>query len=120
MEVEERETRHGRDRIFERTYRTKQGSLTERLRYVFDQSTLVQEKFLVDDPATQLDALEELVRGRRWEFSAERYRTIEEQIGDDGLAIAGELFSPLKLLHITMSPVETCYLLVDAPSGRSS
>ena len=112
---QQRETRHGRDRVFERSYRTKKGTLTERLRYVFDQSTLVQEKFLVDDPARQIDALEELVRGRRWRFLADRYRAIGEQLGNDGFVIAGELFSPLKLLHIAMNPVETCYFLVDAP-----
>jgi uroporphyrinogen decarboxylase len=101
--------------VFHRTYRTAQGVLTERLRYVFDESTLVQEKFLVDDPASQIDALEELVRGRRWRFRAERYRALDGQLGSDGLAIAGELFSPLKLLHFAMNPVQTCYFLVDQP-----
>ncbi len=115
VDVQQRETRQGRDRIFERSYRTRKGTLTERLRYVFDQSTLVQEKFLVDDPASQLDALVELVGGRHWRFAADRYRAVEEQIGKNGCAIAGELFSPLKLLHIAMNPVETCYFLVDAP-----
>ena len=115
---QQRETRHGRDRVFERTYRTRKGTLTERQRYVFDQSTLVQDKFLVDDPAGQIDALEELVRGRRWRFLADRYRAIDQQLGDDGLVIAGELFSPLKLLHMAMNPVESCYFLVDAPQLR--
>jgi len=112
---EEWEPADGRDRVFHRTYRTRQGTLTERLRYVFDQSTLVQEKFLVDDPAGQIGALEELLRDRRWRFADERYRAIDGQVGDAGHVIAGELFSPLKMLHFAMNPVQTCYFLTDQP-----
>ncbi len=115
VEVEEQETRDGRDRIFVRTYRTAKGTLTERLRYVTAESTLVQEKFLVVDPATELDALEELVRGRRWRFDAEAYSRWAAEVGDDGVVVAGEVFGPLKMLHYAMNPVQTCYLLFDQP-----
>jgi hypothetical protein len=49
-------------RVFEVswTYQTKKGTFTERQRYVFDQSTLVQEKYLVDDPLHQIDAMEDV------------------------------------------------------------
>ena len=116
---EERETREGRDRAFERVYRTRKGTLTERLRYVFDQSTLVQEKYLVDDPATQYPAFKEIVRGRRWRFVLERYRGWEKEVGENGCVIAGELFSPLKMLHFAMNPIQTCYFLADEP-GRAA
>jgi hypothetical protein len=112
---EERESRQGSDRVFERVYHTKKGTLTERLRYVFEHSTLVQEKFLVDDPSQGLDAFEELLRGRRWRFLPDRYAAIDGQIGGDGCAIAGEAYSPLKLLHFSMNPIQTCYLLADQP-----
>jgi uroporphyrinogen decarboxylase len=36
-------------------------------------------------------------------------------VGDDGQVIAGELYSPLKLLHLVMGPIETTYLLHDHP-----
>lgn len=113
--VEESETSDGRDRVFHRTYRTPQGTLTERLRYIFDQSTLVQEKFLFDDPATQTAAMESLLRDRRWRFVPERYQAIQQQAGTDGYVVAGELFSPLKLLHFAMNPIQTCYFLTDQP-----
>jgi uroporphyrinogen-III decarboxylase len=116
---EESESWCGADRVFERTYRTRKGTLTERLRYLMDQSTLVQEKYLVDDPATQMGAFEALVLGRTWRFVPERYRALKAQGEGDECVIAGELFSPLKLLHIALNPVQTCYLLADDP-GRAA
>lgn len=112
---ETRETREGRDRIFERVYRTRKGTLTERLRYVLDESTLVQDKYLVEDPAAEYPAFAEIVRGRRWRFVAERYHEWEAQVGTSGCVIAGELFSPLKMLHFAMNPIQTCYFLADDP-----
>ena len=117
VEVDEREWLDGQDRLFERTYRTPQGTLTERLRYVRDESTLVQEKFLLDDPENQLDALEALVDDRRWRFLADEFAVWEDRVGQDGRVIVGELYSPLKLLHLALDPVRTCYLLVDAPEA---
>ena len=101
--------------MFERVYHTSKGTLSERQRYRADQSTLVQEKFLVDDLPRQTDALEELVRGRRWRFVAERYRAVQAEVGQDGYVVAGELYSPLKMLHFAMNPVNTCYFLADEP-----
>ncbi|MFA5810687.1 MAG: uroporphyrinogen decarboxylase family protein, partial [Thermoleophilia bacterium] len=108
------------DRVLERAYHTKKGTLTERLRYVFDHSTLIQEKFLIDDPSHQMDAFEELLRGRRWRFLTDRYVAVDGQIGDDGYAIAGEVYSPLKLLHFSMNPIEACYLLTDQPDRAAT
>lgn len=115
VEVSVHEYSQGNDKVFEKAYRTKAGELTERLRYVADGSTLVQEKFLIDDYNSQLDAFEQLVSARRWEFSVDGYKQEQEKIGDDGIVIAGELFSPLKLLHIALGPVDTTYFVVDHP-----
>jgi hypothetical protein len=115
--VEVGTSRHteGRDIITEREFRTRAGTLTERLRYVFEESTLVQEKYLVDDYPSQMWAFEELVRGRRWRFFPERYAEAQQAVGNDGLVVAGELFSPLKLLHFAAGPTQAVYMLMDHP-----
>ena len=115
VECEVRESYDGHDRIIERIYRTRAGELTERLRYVFAGSTLVQEKFLVEDYETQLDALEVLLRARRWRFVPERYRAWQDRVGAGGCVVAGELHSPLKMLHVTLDPQNTTLLLEDYP-----
>ncbi len=105
----------GKDLVITRTYHTRKGDLQERLRYVWQESTLVQEKFLVDDFASQLPLLEELVQTRHWQFRPDRYRTGQNTIGNDGIVVAGELHSPLKMLHLLMGPVETVYFITDYP-----
>lgn len=115
VECDRQERLQGADRVFELVYRTPAGTLQERLRYVFRESTLVQEQFLVDDYAQQLDALEELLKARQWQFHPSRYRAIQEAVGPQGVVIAGELHCPLKMLHFTMGPEQTTYLLVDQP-----
>jgi len=106
-----REWAEGRDRVIERAY----GRLTERLRYVFDESTLVQEKFAVDDYANQLDDLEALLLARRWRFLPERFAAFQKRVGPEGFVVAGELTSPLKMLHVLLGPENTTYCLVDCP-----
>ena len=112
---ETRESYEGRDLIINRVYRTRAGVLTERLRYVFAESTLVQEKFLVDDYKTQLDALEAFLRARRWRFVPERYRAWLDRAGVGGCVVAGELHSPLKMLHFVLGAENTTFLLEDYP-----
>lgn len=115
VEVEVQRCTEGQDIITEKRYHTKAGTLTERLRYVFSDSTLVQEKYLLDDPPTQLDAFTEWVAARRWRFNRTRYEQWQRNVGDDGLVNAGELFSPLKLLHFSAGAAEAVYLLEDFP-----
>lgn len=115
VEVEERRYPEGRDTITERTYRTRKGVLTERLRYVFAESTLVQEKYLLDEEEKQMKAFEELVQGRRWRFKEERFREWQDRVGTLGLVNAGELFSPLKLLHLAAGADKAVFLLEDHP-----
>ena len=103
----------GRDRVITRTYGTRRGTVTERQRYIFADSTLVQEVFTLDDAADPLGALEELLRARRWRFLPERYAREQARVGDDGLVVAGELFSPLKALHLLAGAVNTTYLITD-------
>ena len=112
---ENRERTEGRDLVIEKTYRTRKGTLSERLRYVHASSTLIQEKHLVDDYANQMDALEELVRARRWQFVPTRFSQAKSSVDDRGIVVAGELYSPLKMLHLTLGPVDTTYLLLDHP-----
>jgi len=115
VEVEVRRQTEGRDLVTEKIYRTRKGELTERLRFIFDESTLVQEKFLLDDAARQADAFEELVRARRWRFNRSLYEKWQHEVGDDGLVNAGELFSPLKLLHLAAGASNAVFLLEDLP-----
>ena len=105
----------GNDLVITRTYHTRKGDLVERLRYIWQESTLVQEKFLVDDYVSQMPILEELVQARRWQYHPERYRHEQDIIGNDGVVVAGELHSPLKMLHLLMGPVETVYFITDYP-----
>lgn len=115
VEVETLRRTEGRDILTEKTFHTRKGVLTERLRYVFSESTLVQEKFLIEDPARDLDAFEELVRARRWLFGRARYEQWGREVGSDGLLNAGELFSPLKLLHLAAGAANAVFLLEDFP-----
>lgn len=115
VEVEERRFAEGPDTITERAVHTRKGLLTERLRFVFAESTLVQEKFLLDDFSTQLDAFEELVRARKWRFDAALCDQWQERVGDSGLLNAGELFSPLKMLHLAAGADQSVFLLEDYP-----
>ncbi|MEI8291834.1 MAG: hypothetical protein WCH99_20385, partial [Verrucomicrobiota bacterium] len=103
----------GHDRVITRTYVTRHGSLTERQRYIFADSTLVQEKFTLDDTADPLGALEELLRARRWHFLPEKYAQEQARVGHDGFVVAGELWSPLKALHLLAGAVNSTYLIDD-------
>jgi len=103
------------DLVIERTYRLPSGQLTERQRYVAAESTLVQEKFLMDDYATQFPLFEAFVAHRHWTFQPGQWHHWAIRVGERGLLIAGELFSPLKLLHLVLGPVNTTYFLTDEP-----
>ncbi len=115
VECRETETHDNRDVVIERSFKTSSGDLTERQRYDHSQSTLVQEKFTIDDYENQLDAYEKLVQGRRWRFIPSRYQQIQERVGERGLIMAGELYSPLKMLHLDLGAQDTTFLLVDHP-----
>jgi hypothetical protein len=113
VEAREEIRADGRDHVITKTFVTRRGTLTERLRYIFTDSTLVQEVFTLDNAADPLGALEELMRARRWRFRADRYAEEQALVGDDGLVVAGELHSPLKALHFLAGAVNATYLIAD-------
>jgi len=115
VEVETRRRQDGQDTITEKTYRTPSGTMAERLRYIYPDSTLVQEKHLLGGDKPNLDAFEKIVLGRRWRFDADRWRLWRQRIGPDGVLVAGELFSPLKMLHLAAGAADSVYLLEDHP-----
>ena len=102
----------GSDQVIEKNYHTSKGLLTEKLTYIHNESTLVQSKFLVDDYESQLDMFEQFVTSRSWRFKPEAYQKIKEQVGEKGVVIAGELHSPLKMLHFTLGLEDTTFFLV--------
>ena len=113
VEAREEVRLDGRDHVITKTYVTRRGTLTERQRYVFADSTLVQEKFALEEAPDPLGALEELLRARRWRFRADRFAEEQARVGADGFVTAGELFSPLKALHLLAGAVDTTYLITD-------
>ena len=103
------------DKITEKQYHCKSGILTERLRYVFNESTVVQKKFLITDYSEQSQLLEQFTASRKWRFNPLKFKAINDKVGDKGIVVVGEFFSPLKMLHIVMDPVQTVYFLMDQP-----
>jgi uroporphyrinogen-III decarboxylase len=103
----------GPDRIITRTYNTRSETLTARLRHVFADSTLVQEKFVLDDAKDPLGVLGELLSARTWRFLPGLYAREQSLVGDDGCVVAGELSSPLKALHLLAGAVNATYLIDD-------
>ena len=115
VRYEEKRHCEGADRVMERFYHTRQGTLSERLRFIHNDTTLVQEKFAIDDYENQLGALEELLKGRRWKFIPERYDEIKARVGERGIVMAGELWSPLKAFHFLVGAANTTFLLAYHP-----
>ncbi len=89
------------------------GELTEQLRYVFSESTIVQKKFLITDYTQQQVLLEKFVASRKWNFNQTKYQTIEHEVGNKGIVVVGDFFSPLKMLHLVMNPINTVYFLME-------
>lgn len=110
-------TRHTerQDTVIEKHYHTRHGTLTERLRYRFADSTLVQEKHLLDDIESQAAAMDAWVAARRWRFDAAKFHDWANRAGPDGVINAGELFSPLKMLHLAAGADQAVYFLEDEP-----
>jgi uroporphyrinogen-III decarboxylase len=108
------------DKITTKEYHLKSGILTEQLRYVFSESTVVQKKFLITDYAKQAKLLEQFVAARIWKYNKAKYAAIQEKIGSSGTVILGEFFSPLKMFHLTMDPIHTVYFLLEEPEFAKS
>lgn len=115
FEVSEGITFSGKDKVISRKYRSSAGSLDEKLIYLFNESTLVQNEFLFVDYVKDFDLFKQFIAARRWEFSREKFDKITKSVGGNGVVIAGEFFSPLKMLHFAMDPVNTVYFLMEYP-----
>jgi uroporphyrinogen-III decarboxylase len=115
FEVLEKKSLSGKDKVTEKEYRSSKGSLNEKLIYLFNESTLVQNKFLVTDPIKEFELFKHFLTNRRWEYRKEKFNSISRLVGDRGLVIAGEFFSPLKMMHFAMGPVNAVYFLMEYP-----
>jgi len=109
-----------RNKITDKTYHLRTGILTEQLQYVFNESTVVQKKFLITEYNEQFSLLEQFVSSRKWEFNESRYLTICEEVGDAATVIVGDFHSPLKMLHLLMGPVLSVYFLLEQPDLAKS
>jgi hypothetical protein len=117
--VDRQKSRKGTDTYSHIPYKLRSGYLTEELRYVFNESTVVQSKFLIKDYTDELEKFEEYVHSRNWKFNREKYQLEKEKVGKNGVLVVGDFFSPLKMLHITLGPVNSVYFLVDHPETAS-
>jgi hypothetical protein len=115
FEIIENKSLSGKDKVTEKEYRSTRGSLSEKLIYVFNESTLVQNKFLITDYINEFEVFKHFVSNRRWVFNKERYVDFSQSVGDNGIVIAGEFFSPLKMFHFAMGPVNTVFFLMEYP-----
>ncbi len=102
-----------RDIVNDKEYQLKSGTLTEQLKYIFSESTVIQKEHLITDYASQADLLEEFVAARSWKFNPQKFEAIQNEVGENGIVVVGDFFSPLKLLHLVMNPVQTVYFLMD-------
>ena len=105
----------GKDKVISRKYQCTAGELDETLIYLFNESTLVQNKFLFVDVNKDYDLFKRFSEARSWEFRKERFDNTCNIVGNKGLVIAGEFFSPLKMMHLTMGPVNTVFFLMENP-----
>ncbi len=115
VDYREEKSIDGRDIVYLRSYTTSRGRLTERLRYVMAESTLVQEEFLVKDFEKDFATYREIIAGRRYSFRPEKWKSEVDAVGEDGMLIAGEVYSPLKMFHIHLGAVNSVYALTDFP-----
>jgi uroporphyrinogen-III decarboxylase len=103
----------GNDTIIKKNYILPSGELNETLRYILTESTLVQKQQLISNYKDQSKVFEEFVFNRSWRFDKKKFDDIQNQVGDREVVIAGELFSPLKMLHLCLGLIDTTYFLID-------
>ncbi len=105
----------GRNKIIHKEYNLKHAKLTEKQMYLFDESTVVQKDFLITDYSRMYASFEQFVASRRWKFNRERYEQVCREVGDKGVVIVGDFFSPLKMFHSALGPINSVYLLAEQP-----
>ena len=102
----------GQDKITVKRYTSQGVNLTETFRYIFNESTLVQKEFLVKDYNADFIAFEKFVASRKWVFNQAKYTEWKNRVGN-GVVIAGELTSPLKMLHLFMGAVNASFFIYE-------
>jgi hypothetical protein len=115
LQLKEQRYTDGQDIITERTWTTPAGELDERLRYVWSESTLVQEAFLLGDYDEQAEAFEFWLKNRRCQFKADFCKEQSARMPEGAVICAGEVTSPLKMLHMLLGPEQAVFLLMDEP-----
>ncbi len=105
----------GKNKIITKAYILRDVQLSERLVYMFDESTIVQKDFLISDYTRQLASFERFVGSRRWKFNRAAYDKVCNEVSGSGIIIVGDLFSPLKMLHFAMGQVNSVYFLMEQP-----
>ena len=115
FEIFENTTVAGENKVTNKQYRCSEGSLNEKLVYVFGESTLVQNQYLVKDYTAEYKVFRHLISNRRWIFNKEKFDSICRCVGGSGIVIAGEFSSPLKMLHLAMGPINSVYFLMEYP-----
>jgi hypothetical protein len=106
----------GRDKVINKKYKSSPGTLDERLIYLFNESTLIQNKFLISDFVKEFELFKHFTESRRWYFNKDKFSDLVSQVGESGIVIAGEFFSPLKMLHLALGPVNSVYFLMEHPA----
>jgi len=104
-----------KNKITNKEYHLKTGNLSEKLFYSFDESTVVQNEFLITDYSGQYDLFEHFIASRRWKFNKDKFEQVQKRVGESGIVIVGDFYSPLKMLHYTMGPVNSVYFLMEKP-----
>ena len=105
----------GKDKLTIKEYASEESKLTEELLYIFNESTLVQKGFLINDYINEAELFRIFLKNRKWIFNSEKYKKVCHEVGEKGVVIAGEFFSPLKMLHLAMGPVNSVYFLLEYP-----
>ena len=105
----------GKNKIISKEYNLITAKLSERTIYIFDESTIVQKDFLITDYNNQCAIFEQFVATRKWKFNKAKYEQVCRDVGERGIVIVGDMFSPLKMLHFAMGPVNSVYFLMEQP-----
>ena len=106
---------NGKDIVWVKNYEMVTGHLAERLRYDWAASTLEQEEFLLSDYESQKNEFDCWLKNRRLEFDPVRWNAEKEKLSDGEVICAGEVVSPLKMLHLVLGAEQAVYFLMDEP-----
>ncbi len=89
------------------------GTLRNRARFTSASFTTFEEEHFVKDFERDYPALRYIVENTSYAFDPEKYRQVEERLGDQGVAFVPMAQSPIKLLHIWGGQVDGTLFLVD-------